>query len=426
MSQYTAPTTQVDGDLDPTFNGDGKKVLVFPNAKSTSGQCIVEGPDDKVYVGGSVNTLGDIQNLGVARLHKDGTSDVEFGDNGYKIVLFGPMQNAQLRQILFLNVNGELRILLSGIDTIKGDVVLARLHLDGRVDERFGVKGLLTVKPPVNLAKSLGLGATPLTTTSNGASGPCTVADGKIYVVMEMYMPIWIATVAVLIRLNDDGSFDTTFNKTGYVAVTNQYWGNSTINDVLVHNGKITVCGTLADKGMVARLNEDGTFDEGFADKAFSLHAESELTFEKLAPYGAEEVLAAGWGLSPRKGALARFTKYGQLDPTFNRGELLFQSFEAGSNVLFDGVGQFNGKTIVAGRMGPTGGDPSFVVARHLSNGTLDTDFGHGKGWSSAKFAGYYTVANAMALQKNGKVLVVGTGGKAALIARFLNTTTSR
>lgn len=429
MSQYTAPNAQVDGDLDLEFgeDKDGKVILQFPNARNTTGECIAEGPNGRIYVGGGVDANDDgIYKLGIACLHTDGTLVTAFGKDGYVVVHFGPMQDTHLCQILFLEVGGQPRILLSGIDRKKGEVVLARLHDDGRLDERFGVKGLLTVKPPVNLAKSLGLGATPLTTTSNGASGPCTVADGKIYVVMEMYMPIWIALVALLIRLNDDGSFDTSFNKTGCVPVTNQHWGNSTIKDVLVHNGKITVCGTLAGKGMVARLNEDGPFDEGFADKGFALLADPELTFEKLALLGAEEVLAAGWGLSPRKGALACFAKNGQLDPTFNSGKLLFQSFAAGSNVLFYGVGQFNGKTIVAGRMGPTGGDPSFVVARHLSNGTLDTDFGHGKGYSSAKFEDHYTVANAMALQKNGKVLVVGTGGKAALIARFLNTTTSR
>ncbi|MBU6957726.1 delta-60 repeat domain-containing protein [Pseudomonas sp. CVAP len=438
MSQYTALTARAAGDLDPTFGDkNGKKVLAFPNTKSTTGRCIVEGPDGKIYVGGGVDAQGidAIQKLGVARLHKDGSSDDDFGikdesgKGGFVIVTFGPMQDTQLLQILFLTVGGEPRILLSGIDTIKGEAVLARLHLDGRVDERFGVKGLLTVKLPENLSKVLGLEPPFVTTTGIDASGPCTVADGKIYVVTKIYMPIWVATVAVLIRLNSDGSFDTSFNKTGYVAVTNQALVNSTLSDVLVLNGKIIVCGKLNGNAMVACLNDDGTFNTDFDEMGFKLFPESELTFEKLSPYGKTGVLVAGWGPNPRHGVLACLTEKGELEPTFNDAKVLFQSFGEGSIVLFFGVGLADGKIIVSGRLLGNGKKPAFVVARFLLDGTLDHDFGHGKGWSSTEFANNYTVAHAMALQEDGKVLVAGDWGflsPAALIACFLNPAASR
>ncbi|WP_223450138.1 MULTISPECIES: delta-60 repeat domain-containing protein [unclassified Pseudomonas] len=431
MSQYTALTARADGDLDPTFGDDkdGKKILRFLDARDTSGECIVEGPDGNIYVGGAVDADGDdiIHKLGIACLHKDGTPNVDFGNKGYVIVRFGPMQDTHLRQILFVTVGGETRILLSGIDTKKGEVVLARLHLDGRVDERFGVKGLLTVKLPANLSESLGLGSTPLTTTSSGASGPCTVAEGKIYVVMEMYMPIWIARVALLIRLNPDGSYDTGFNKSGYVAVTNQHWGNSTISDFLVRNGKITVCGTLAGHGMVARVNEDGSFDQIFADKGFKVFDNLGVAFEKLTPYSDKSVLVAGWGLTPRHGVLACLTENGEFESTFNNAKVLLQSL--GEGVMFFGVGLVDGKIIASGRFWQEDNTPEFVVVRYLINGKLDTDFGRGKGWSSTRFENHSTVANTMTLQKDGQVLVLGDWGSgvsyAALIARFLNTTPS-
>ncbi|POA34472.1 MULTISPECIES: hypothetical protein [unclassified Pseudomonas] len=432
MSQYTALTARAAGDLDPEFgeDKDGKVILRFPDARDTSGECIAEGPDGEIYVGGSVDAEGIdiIHKLGIACLHKNGTLDTEFGKDGYVVLRFGPMQDTHLRQILFLTVGGEPRILLSGIDTKRGEVVLARLHIDGRVDERFGVKGLLTVKQPENLAKDLGLGFTPQTTASMDASGPCTVADGKIYVVMEVYMPIWIATVALLIRLNDDGSFDTAFNKTGYVAVTNQYWGNSTIKDILVHNGKITVCGTLAGHGMVARVNEDGSFDRTFADNGFKLVENPGPSLEKLVQYSEDAVLAAGWVSSPTRGVLVCLNDKGEFEPGFNDAKVLFQTFESG--VMYFGVGLTNGNIIASGRLVSADGSPSFVVARYLINGKLDTDFGHGKGWSSTRFEDHYTVANTMTLQKDGNVLVLGDWGSgasyAALIARFLNPAASR
>lgn len=431
MSQYTALTARAADGLDPGFgeNEDGKVILRFPGARDTSGECIAEYKG-KIYVGGGVDARVDgfdiLHKPGVACLYKNGTLNSAFGKDGFVVVPSGPMQDAHLRQILFPTIGGEPRILLSGIDTKTGDVVLARLHLDGRVDERFGVKGLLTVKQPENLAKDLGLDFTPLATTTMDASGPCTVADGKIYVVMRMYMPIWIAQVALLIRLNSDGSFDTTFNNTGYVAVTNQHWGNSTIEDILVHNGKITVCGTLAGHGMVARVNEDGSFDHTFADKGFKLLENPSLALGKLVQYSEGAVLAAGRASSPSQGVLACFNDQGELVPTFNGGKVLFQSLE--KHVSFLGVGLFDGKIIASGRLTPESGRPSFVVVRYHLNGTLDEGFGDGKGWIATEFENQYTVAQSMTLQEDGKVLVVGDWANglspAALLARFLNPAT--
>lgn len=415
-------------DLDPGFGElqDGKVMLSFPDVRDTSGECIAEGPDGRIYVGGAVDAEGDelIHKAGLACLRKDGTPHPEFGINGFVIVPFAPTQDAHVRQILFLKHEGKDKILLCGVNTKNGENLLARLNADGRLDNSFGDNGRLTINLPSTLAQGLGLQPGQVVTESDSGSGHCTSVDGKIYVVTEIYMPIWIAKVAVLIRLNSDGSFDTSFNKTGYVAVTNQHWGNSIIKDVLVQNEKITVCGTLKGNGMVARLNIDGTFDKEFAIEGFALLPGSELTLEKLTQHSEKGILVAGWGLSPRQGVLACFTDKGQLEQTFNGGKLLFQSIGEQSNVLFNGVGQAHGKIIASGRLSQAGNFPEFVVARYLSDGTPDLAYGNGKGWSSTLFENRYTVANAMALQKDGKVLVVGDSSilsKAALIARFLN-----
>ncbi|WP_028622864.1 delta-60 repeat domain-containing protein [Pseudomonas sp. Ant30-3] len=423
MSQSTAMTTLAPGDLDLNLNQTGQLVVQYPNATDTGGECIEEGPDGKIYIGGGVDAEGDEiwHKLGIACFNKDGTPYTAFGKNGYVILSFGPGKDTHLRQIHFLTVNGEPRILLSGIDTKSGEVVLARLHADGSADEDFGINGLLTVKAPQTLAQDLGLGSNPWTAVATGASGPCAVADGKIYVVMEIYMPIWIATVALLIRLNTDGSFDNSFNGTGFVAVTNQHWGHSSIKDVLVHNGKITVCGTLARKGMVARLNDNGTFDTDFAESGFKLFPEAD--FEALCLSSGSSVVVAG--SSAGSGALAGLTDKGDLDPAFNNGKVLIQSFDDDSFVMFRNIGVTGGKIIVAGRMGVQGGQPLFVVARYSLGGILDVEFGRGKGWSATRFEGHYTVAQGMALQKDGNILIVGdwTGfSVAALVARFVNT----
>lgn len=403
--------TRAPGDLDPTFNGNGKVVVQFPTPRGGPGECVAEGPDGKIYVGGALEHTDDniASKLGIARLHKDGTLDKNFGEDGYVVVSFGPLQDTHLRQIVFLTIEGRPRILMSGVDMKAGDAVFVRLHEDGRLDDGFGVNGLLTVKIPTSLAEHLQKGDG---NTSPLRVGPCKVVDGKIYVAIRMYMPIWIAYVANVVRLNIDGSLDTSFNKVGYVAITNQHWGHSHVRDILVHNGKITVCGQLIDKNMTARLNEDGSFDTGFGDQGFKLIDNADLlwAFEKLTQYSETSVLVAG------KDKLACFTEKGLFEPAFNNGQMLIKPV---AGAIFNSVDIYNGKIIASGRL-YEGNTPSFLVARFSMDGKLDSRFGDGKGWTTFNFEGQWSEANAMTVQKDGDVLMAG-GSRASLIARVLN-----
>ncbi len=70
---------------------------------------------------------------------------------------------------------------------------------------------------------------------------------------------------------------------------------------------------------------------------------------------------------------------------------------------------QSNGKIVVAGRTSSNNGD--FALARYNTDGTLDTTFGNGDGKVTTDFFGNSDYANAIAIQSDGKIVVVGTIG---------------
>ncbi|MFK9082639.1 hypothetical protein [Pseudomonas neuropathica] len=430
MSQYTTLTT-ADGDLDPQFGLEGRVSVLIPSAKSTIAQCIVEGPDDNLYVTASIEPSNNIREFtpAVVCLHKNGAINEAFGNKGIVIQRFTPQLGVRMQQIHFLEDGTETKILLCAVDNTNDINVLIRLHINGRLDETFGEKGLLKVILPAPLSDSPEQMPTSQASSDIGTSGISTVANGKIYLAKHVYMAGLIADIGIITRLNADGSLDLSFNKTGYVAVAHGYWANTTINDIFVQNGKITVCGSLykrdtsQDYGMLARLNDDGTFDQTFAENGFALVPEA--TFHRLTQYAEDSILAAGSTLSPAQGVLACFTKEGQLDPKFNGGKILYQSDTERGAIGFHDVGIVQEKIIVAGKLIPNAGLHSLMVARYQNDGTLDPGFGNGKGLVYVPQDTSFGFSTKMALQKDGNVLLIRDTvaiQDRTLIARVLNT----
>ena len=108
----------------------------------------------------------------------------------------------------------------------------------------------------------------------------------------------------------------------------------------------------------------------------------------------------------------------GDLDPTFGDGGRVVTGFDGSIDDTpyweMDGfygrayavAMQADGKIVLAGVASYDG----FGVARHLPDGTLDTSFG-GTGAVRTRFNGP-SAAYAVAIQADGKIVVVGTAGK--------------
>lgn len=112
----------------------------------------------------------------------------------------------------------------------------------------------------------------------------------------------------------------------------------------------------------------------------------------------------------------------GQLDPDFSGDGIQTSPIGSGDDIGRSIVVQNDGKFVVAGSSF-NGTDTDFALTRYNPDGTLDTTFS-GDGKVTTHIGSYADDAYAVALQTDGKIVVVGNAGSAAdvdmAVARFL------
>jgi uncharacterized delta-60 repeat protein len=197
------------------------------------------------------------------------------------------------------------------------------------------------------------------------------------------------------------GSLDPTFGNAGKVDTDFGPNGNnfSFADAVLAPNGDIVVAGTVANLDgqqstcVVVRYLPSGALDSSFGgDGMVTLPAQffaSLFGGMAVQPDGKILVLTQPEINNTFVIALLRLNNNGDLDPTFgSAGQVIVKfpapaTFAASPNLV---LAQPDGKILLAGSATPPFRSkltPQTVLARYLSNGTLDTTFGSG-GFSSA------------------------------------------
>ncbi|RZJ69809.1 T9SS type A sorting domain-containing protein [Flavobacterium sp.] len=100
------------------------------------------------------------------------------------------------------------------------------------------------------------------------------------------------------------------------------------------------------------------------------------------------------------------FAQSGTLDPSFGVGGKV-SNYVGEYPVTFDTALQADGKIVVVGNTQGNAPGSSFLVNRYLGNGNMDANFG--TAGSVSTLAGHHCVANAVAIQNDGKIVVAGT-----------------
>jgi uncharacterized delta-60 repeat protein len=118
--------------------------------------------------------------------------------------------------------------------------------------------------------------------------------------------------------------------------------------------------------------------------------------------------------------ALVRYTAGGAPDPSFGNGGKVFTPGSTATEQEANAIAiQADGKVVVAGQS-RTGSNTDVLVARYLSNGTPDPNFGSGGKTTTAVGAGNVSdAANAVTVLADGKIVVVGTTGSDYLLLRY-------
>lgn len=226
-----------------------------------------------------------------------------------------------------------------------------------------------------------------------------------------------ISTLCLLAQVQaQPGTLDLNFNSDGKVTHALSSSDDLGYAMAIQPDGKILIAGFYNNGNhndfIIARLNPDGSLDntfsgDGTAKTDFNSGGDDRAFAIALQPDG--KILVAGYSEknSTSQIIVARYTTSGSLDTGFDFDG--FVSTSVNNKCEARGMVLSNGKIIVVGFTN-NGSNDDFVVVRYNSNGTLDATF-NSTGIVQTAIGPSDDVARAVAIQPDGKLVVVGRSG---------------
>jgi uncharacterized delta-60 repeat protein len=375
------------GDLDTTFGSGGKKTVNFGGTDAA--RAVLVQPNGRVVAAGGG---GPASSFCVVRLRSaNGTLDPTFGSGGKRVVDLGSDDESVYGAAL----QPDGKIVLAGDSRLQPAVV--RLKANGALDTTFDGDG-----------KKL---------FSWGAIGRVTAVvvapNGKI--VLGGFSGPEGGNIQVA-RMTAKGALDTTFGAGGIATVD---FGATEFGAAIARqaDGRILVAGQSSAGGaVIARLRATGVLDTDFGgDGRVTLPGGGSLSAVLVQPD--RNIVVAGNASGSAMMTVTRLKPDGSLDATFGSAGTTTVAFGSLANPLGGAARQPDGKIVVAGY---TQDGEDVAVARLNTNGSLDATFGIG-GKATVDF-GVATFGNAVALARNGRIVVAGqkTGGDDFGVARLL------
>lgn len=229
MALSVSVTWAAPGDLDPTFDGDGKVFTTIGTGGSTAFDGALQTDGSLVVVGtaysGAYATNSD---FAIVRYLPNGAADTSFDGDGKLLIDFG-MASDVAREV---EIQADGKIVVGGISRISGRTKFAviRLNANGMLDTTFDGDGRALMQ--------IGSGDAE-------ADDMTLQADGKIIMAGWAVGSGYDTAVA---RFNTDGSADATFDSDGNATAAIENWPGNTSSDfgraiVVKSDGTIVVAG---------------------------------------------------------------------------------------------------------------------------------------------------------------------------------------
>ncbi|PIF34283.1 putative delta-60 repeat protein/predicted secreted protein (Por secretion system target) [Flavobacterium sp. 9] len=346
-----------DGSVDPTFD------YYVENAFDI--KTVALQPDGKLLIGGLDKTLRNR----VIRLNSDGSKDTSFE--------FGAVQEVSaFVSLITLQPDGKI-LVVNKKDSVEPRRRLIRLNADGSLDSTFDIKNGF----------------------DSNVFAVAVQSDGKI-IVGGSFSTYQGVAQSYLVRLNADGTKDTSFSiGTGFA-------GSSVASIVIQNDGQIIVGGGftryqgVAQKYLV-RINPDGSIDTSFISPPSFMYMTSESVNNMyLQPDGK---LLANLYRSNGNDAVYRFNTDGTTDTTFS-----IPSFSESANILngrsnadVNAITLLNdGKILIGGKYSYCRDIIDKGIICLNADGTRNATFNKDTGLDAAVFCS--------AVQTDGKTLIGG------------------
>jgi uncharacterized delta-60 repeat protein len=396
------------GDLDLTFGIGGKVIDRFNNNFNEARDVIVQ-PDGKIVLAGFAFNGISGYDFVMSRYNSDGSLDTTFGTGGRVITDFSGSEDEGFSVLQ----QSDGRIVVAGytFDASGGiDFAVSRYSSDGSLDTTFGTGGRVTTD--FNGSEDQGLSV-------------LQQSDGKIVVAGLALNASGDVDFAVS-RYNSDGSLDPTFGTGGKVTTDFNGNGDRGFSVLQQSDGKIVVVGDAYNGGFnlaLCRYNSDGSLDPTFGagGKVTTDFNGSEYVGRSVLQQGDGKIVVAGlvYNASVDFG-LSRYNNDGSLDLTFGTGGKVTTDFNGSDDFGLSMLQQSDGKIVMAGHANDNvSGSRDFVLSRYNSDGSLDPTFGTG-GKVTTDFNGKSDSGFSLALQPDGKIILVGSSNGNFAIVRYL------
>ncbi len=405
------------GVLDTTFGTNGIVLTDINQSSSTVFSTALQS-DGKIVAAGINFVTGSGQDYCVVRYNANGSLDASFGTNGIATVALGILddfgRSIAIQSDGKILVAGNTRVQIATTQT-RLRLGVIRLNSNGTLDTSFDSDGIATFA---------------LSTLNDNPGTIALQSDGKIIIGGTASTGSNFFTV----RLNTNGTLDTSFSSDGIVLTTIDGQTNLGRACAVQPDGKILVCG-VASSGdnasfAIIRLNSNGTLDTTFSGDGKASTpmraADDENMGMVLQPDG--KILLGGIidpvGLPALyEFGVVRFNANGSLDTTFGTAGKLTTSIGATSDYGNCIALQPDGKFVVGG-YAFNGVNNDFALAKYNSNGSLDTTFGT-NGTVITAVTGLDDKAYSVIFQPDGKIILAGKGGSIFGLVRYNNNTLS-
>jgi uncharacterized delta-60 repeat protein len=408
----------VAGELDPSFGSNGFTVFDEPSEKGEFLADLLVLPDGKILGAG---TRGFSTGFLLARFNSNGTPDLSFGGEGFKVEPdLGQAGDPRSIEAIEERGDGKFVVAGGGRAPVTGfdAYEFGRYLPNGQLDPSFGEGGLTTVAM----------------NEFGGAAAMDQAPDGKI-VAAGNQGTLASGENAAVVRVTEDGKPDASFSTVPSDGVRVIDIPGSNFDEgyavKVLGNGDILVGGVDENGALLAELDAEGNLVSGFGeggivvdDLGTAPFPSGEIYDLKVLPDGS--ILAVGDAFvaeNEEEGFVARFTPTGQLDPSFAAGGILRLNPTSHGDFLYTLEVDKAGRIVAAG---VRGGDVLTNVAdtwlvRLTPDGRLDPAFGIG-GESDVNAVPNREFVSGLALQPDGRAVISGDafeGSVKLLVGRF-------
>ena len=388
--------------LDTSFNHNGAATS-FVTYTINQAQAVAVQPDGKIVTAGYAG-----ENAIIVKFNNDGTPDITFNSNDLQpgtVVVKNGMQSAAYDVAL----QPDGKIIIAGFVTNSNNVdnaFIARYNNDGSLDGSFNDSNNNNTGNPIissfgSLAQLYGIALQP---------------DGKI--VVAGWNIVNGQSYALVARYTSKGFLDTTFGSgTGYVTTLIDGVFTKARNVKIQENGNIIVTGQAqinnVQQIVAISYNSSGTTIATFNANSASGYLGSSVSSNAfgLALQPDQKIIIAGstnpfsLGFDNKYYLIIRLNTDLTLDTTFNAASTtpgyILSSIGLQAN---DAIVQTDGKIVTCGFNYAT--NHIAIINRYNNDGSIDPSFQFTVNDTTSN-----TIANSLALQADGKIVIGGTVG---------------